>query len=129
MKSKHLKMLSLLMVIGFFLMPSALAHGPASQNAEELMDHIQSHISELESLMQNPTADVLWVRDEFREILFHARQYQNLARKWIRSDQDVLTAKTLEMISRYLMEAAARQDLATSLKLLKHIEILIQPAA
>jgi len=111
------------------LSPLAHAHGSFAHSLNELAEHIDGHILNLEPVVKlsNPAPEL--VQNQIYQIQIHAQQYRSLARKLIKERHKMLTARTLEQISRQLIQAIREGDLRSSLKFLKHIRILVQPIA
>lgn len=102
------------------------AHGDHFGSVEALASHIDSHVAYLEGLIASGLRDESAVRRQYSELIDHAQQYQRFARTLIRHQEHVRMAKSLEIISGSLAEAARAKDIGKSFSHLKEIQKLVK---
>lgn len=120
-RTSFLTIILFLMGAGFLL-----AHGDHFHSLAELAEHIDEHVAHLEEKLSEGNMAAKEIKQECRELVEHAGQYQQLAQTLIRQNQDVAVAKTVETKSALLLEFARKKDLASSVNTLRQMQVLLQ---
>lgn len=100
-------------------------HGSHFHSAEELKEHIEGHLAELESLSAQNPVDQALIRKKLNEILEHARDYQTFAEsEEFRRNSDK-ERRAFENLIWVLIQKAGGQDLAGTIRTLRRLAILL----
>jgi hypothetical protein len=104
---------ALIAILSVTLPSLVFAHGIHFKSISELEDHIQAHITELESISQN-AAPV-----SFDELLQHTHEYRHFAAKLKTFNPELADAIMLKTSD--LQLAAQKRNLSESLRVLKDL--------